>query len=88
MKNKILKNIRDKLKFRQDYGLRNIITIVELDNIEKTKFGSHRLSVFLANFINKVIKFSYQLVLKLFEQSMMENISIKFNNDFLKDFFE
>ena len=90
MNNKILNNIRAKLKFRQEFRFRNINTIVELDKIEKTKFGSHRLSVFLVNFINKVIKFSFQLDLKLFKQSMMENISINFknfvNDDFLKDF--
>ena len=53
---------------------------------EKTKFGSHRLSIFLPRFINVVIKNSFQLNFCNFKQFLINNLTILFNNS-IKDAF-
>ena len=51
---------------------------------EATKFGTHRLSIFLPKFINVLVRNSFRLNFIDFKQHLKENMFILLNN-FMKD---
>ena len=79
LNNKILPNIKKNLSNSTvTYNLRDkpIFVVPKY----RTKSGSKRLTIFLSNFINKTIRFSYMLTFTDFKYFISSNILILFKN--------
>ena len=89
MNGKYLPNFNEKLIFNDNTKNLRSKEILFVPR-ELTKFGSHRLSIFLPKFVNAVLKHSYQLNFVLlfncviFKCFLINNLFILFDN-FLKD---
>ena len=78
----ILTNIYQRLKFRSyDRSLRNISVLNIF--VCKTSCGYKRLTYFLSKFVNKIVKFSFQLEVKDFKNFILTNL-INFYEQFNK----